>query len=634
MMDLKKEIVEVLSRFYPREDIEKTVRKPDSPQHGYYTSTLAFQVSTGEKKDPRGIAEELAEKIKPSKIIQKVEAVNGYLNFFLNWREVSKFVFSEISSKKGRYGEVNLGKGEKVLLEHTSANPNKPLHVGILRNTCLGDALAMIMKFTGYNVTVVNYIDDSGVQVAYNVLAHTELGFPLQSKKKEKFDHYCGKVYSQVFKIVEEKPEFEKKLREIIAKIEEGNNTYSKFARELAEKVVKSQLETCWRIKVYFNYLIWETDILKSGLWEKAFNELKETGKIIKKNEGEKKGCWILDLSKDPFFSKQKDAEEVLVRSDGTSVYVAKDIAFAMWKLNCLREKHKFFIKEFCLQPNKVSLFTTVPRETGKYLWSDADYTIAVIGSEQKHAQRVVKTSLNLIGCKKKYLHYSYGLLTLSRETVEELLENEQKERKDLKKAVKMSGRKGLVVNADDVLDELKKLTRIETRRRNRDEPDEWVEEKAEEVAVGALKFELLKTSREKWVVFDIKKALELKENTGPYIQYTYARANRIIEKAKEQEIEESNEFEELKDVEKEVLKKLYEFPSIVKKAGETLSPQVICQFLTELSLTFNKFYQNIPVLKAEKGGNKRFRLELVKGVKQVLENGLNLLGIPAPEKM
>ncbi len=616
-------------------NLEETIEVPPSPKLGDFSSTAAFEEARVTGGEPVDIALRAAGKIGRTSIIKEVKPVSGYLNFFVDWRKIAQEVFNEVNEKTWEYGKLDIGMGLKVLVEHTSANPNKPLHIGILRNTCLGDALSRLLKFTGYNVVVSNYIDDSGVQMAYNVLAHTELGYPVDPGDNVKFDHYCGKIYTEAYGLVQGKPELQVKLREIISKIEKGGNKYSKLAREIAEKVVKSQLETCWRINVFYDELIWETDIIRSGLWRKAFNELRKTGKIVKKEEGEKKGCWVFDLSDDPFFSSQMDSEEVLVRSDGTIMYVAKDIAFAMWKLKCLN--HQFPADVFCRQPNGQHVLSTVPMETEAFIESDAKFTIAVIGAEQRHAQRVVKTALKLIGCKGRYLHYSYELVSLSPKTVEKVLRVPLSAEERKRKMIPMAGRRGIVVNADDVLNELKKAALSETRKRNPGADGKWVDETAEKIAVGALRFELLKKSVDKGIVFDLERALELKENTGPYIQYTYARACRIIEKLPEEALSsklKSNEYPDLLEEEKELVKKLYDFPFTVKDASINFSPQLLCNYLTKTASLFNKFYQVAPVIGAETREALKFRAKLVDSTRKTLRIGLNLLGVPALERM
>ncbi len=631
MMDIYEEACKVLEPFAEGLDIHKTLVKPPKPEYGEISSRICFDLAKIRSLKPLDVAKEIVSKISIPKdhVFQRVKEERGFINFYVNYGVLSRETLREIVVKGDDFGKSNVGKGRKILVEHTSPNPNKPLHIGILRNTCLGDSLSRILSFNGFNVVIANYIDDSGSQVADNILAHIRLGYPLDPPQKVKFDHYSGRIYAEVNSKYEENPELMEEKRKIIKLIEEGNNEVACMAEKIVKKVVMGQLETCWRINAFFHLLNWETHIIKEGFWKKALSFLQSKNVVRKSENRNKEGCIVFDLGNFKEFEGLKDKEEVLVRSDGTLMYVAKDIAYAMWKLGVIKEDFKYDV--FCKQPNGKRLWTTTLNRgrEGHPSFRGFDLAITVIDDRQTHSQNIVKASLKLAGKDKRYIHYGYKLVALSSETVKAIVGDGLKEKR---KIFHMAGRKGIVVNGDDVLDKLEQIAYEETRKRNPEASSDWICDVSRKIAVSALRFELTKMDRDKPMIFDLERAVELKENTGPYIQYSHARACRILEKAGDWEKKYSMEW--LEEEEKRLVFLLYHFPLTVKKCCEEMSPQLLCKYLTDLSTAFNQFYQKIPVIKAGEKGKKDFRLTLVFSVKQVLKNGLNLLGIDPLTKM
>jgi len=580
-----------------------------------------FSLAKKLKKDPKEIASELAEKLK-IEFIEKIGATGPYVNFYVNWEEFSQRLLKNINEK---YGKPEKIQKKKIMVEHTSANPNKALHVGHIRNSCLGDSLTRVLSFFGYNIEVANYIDDTGDQMAELVLGFKFLNMPIETEMK--FDQYCGdEVYVKVNKMYETKPELLEKKKFITQKIEEGNNEIADFSDKIARRVLLEQLKTCWRMGIYYDLLNKESDIIQLKLWETAFEILKERNFVYQVTDGEKKRCWLLKLSDLPEFKGMKDADATLIRSDGTVVYIGKDIAYAMWKHGLLKEDFKY--SKFIKQPNGKILWTTTSKE-----WEEkhpefrgVDASIAVIDVRQSYYQDSVTAALKLISGKKiDYTHYDYELVSLSAKTAQQL-GIEAKE-----KFVHMAGRKGWFINTDTVLDALFKKALEETKKRNLDASESWLKEIAEKIAVGALRYELEKVSPEKIIIFDLDEALKLEGNAAPYLQYTYTRTSSILRKA---EIVKDFDAKQLKDPKEiNVLKLLAKFPDIIEKSVKDLRPHYIASYLYELSDVFNQFYQFLPVLKSEEE-LRNARLKLVESVRTVLGNGLYLLGIPVMEKM
>jgi arginyl-tRNA synthetase len=625
-MNIEKQIVDEIKSYVKVDELERFLETPPNPEFGDISSILAFSLAKEQKKPPIKIAEEIVKNIKlPERsFFSKVEPKGGYINFFYNYRKIADLL---IPSVDHTYGSSEVGKGKKVMVEHTSVNPNKAFHIGHTRNCCLGDSLARILRFSGYDVQVANYIDDTGSQVADSIVGFKFLGFPL-AKEGVKFDQYCGdEVYVSVNKMYEKNPELEEKRKFVLKEIEKGDSEIAIFARELVEKILKSQLQTAWKLNVFYDLLNHESHILKYKFWDIAFEKLKKEGYANLEGYGINEGCWVLKLSQFPQFRGMVNPDKVLVRSDGTVVYAAKDIAYAMWKHGLLGQDFRY--AKFIDQPNGNILWTTTLEEgeTNYPSFGNVDLSVNVIGAEQSYEQEVVHTALDLLSEeKKRYIHFGYGKVSLSKNTAKQLDVDIGE-----KSFVHMSGRKGLYVNADTVLDALTKKAYEESKKRNPSASEDWLKKTAERIAVAAFRYEMVKSDAPKMLVFDLDRSLKLEGDTGPYLQYTYARASSILRKAKKWEYESTKV---LSEHEKRVIKNIMKFPTLVQEATENLKPSQICIYANELATDFNSFYQYYPVLKAENKNLRNFRLGLVDATRTTLGNSLYLIGIDALEKM
>lgn len=632
MKKINQDIIKLLRKveLLRKEKIEGTLEAPPRAEFGDLATNICFQLAKKLKKSPQKIAEEIIKKIEIRKdsLISKVEAKDGYINFFFNWKRIQKELLKEILQNQENYGKPKISK-EFVMVEHTSVNPNKALHIGHARNACLGDCLTRLLKFCGHDVVIANYIDDTGNQIADIVVGFKFLNFP-EEKEGIKFDHYCGdEVYVKVNKIYKEKPELLKKRKFVIKMIEEGNNEIATYAKALAEKVLRSQLQTLWRLGIHYDLLNWESDIIHSKLWEKAFKLLKEKKYVYYATEGKNKGCWLFKLSHLPEFRGLETPDKILVRSDGTVVYAGKDIAYAMWKHGLL--EHDFNYKKFIKQPNGTVLWeTTSEKGEAKHpKFNDVDTSINVIDVRQSHEQSIVATAVKIVGKKKKeYIHYAYEVVSLSRNTAKKL----GIEFDETKQFVHMSGRKGYFVNVDTLLDALFKKAYEETKRRNPDATEEFLKQVAEAIAIGTLRYEMVKMTPEKLMVFDMDEALRLEGNTAPYLQYAHTRCCGILRKTGKWN--EQFEIDKITREEKKLVKKLLEFSEIVEKAARELRPNYICNYAYELATVLSEFYHVCPVIKAESKKIRDFRLTLIKATQIILKISLNLLGIKALEKM
>ena len=610
---------------YPVERI--ILEEPPRPEFGDLSSTIAFDIAKQLGRGPMEVAEKLSSKMVnfDRSLVSEVTVTSpGYLNFRLNR---PKFCIMTLKKAiEGQLGVVDIGKGKKVVVEHTSVNPNKALHIGHLRNVIIGDVVQRLLKYTNHQVVVLNYIDDSGLQVADIIVGFKFLGFPEDPPDPRiKFDHYCGDhVYVKVNQIYSDKPETEKYRRIVLKELEDHNSETYIYAKKVTEKVLLEQLETCSNIGAFYDCLNFESDITASKIWQKVFQQMKDLQIIVYEKEGKNAGCWVIKGA--------DDQDKVLIRSDGTATYIAKDIPYAAWKLGLVDDFFNY--QRFMVQKNGKVLWKTTLSEGEKDhpIFNNADVAINVIDVRQGRLQKIIANILKKFGEKgrqKDYIHLGYEIVSLSRDTAIEM--GLKVEGKDF---IHMSGRSGIYINADDVLERLEKLAFQETSQRNPDADPGWIQEIAKSIAVSAIRYGLIKQDFGKILVFDLKEALKLEGETGPYLQYTYARASRILEKHGEtvatiEEVDGVFEQEEYK-----LIKELSKFKIIIKDTTARLEPNKLAEYAHDICLLFNTFYEKYPVLHEQDKIKREQRLLLVMGFLNVLKDLMLILGIEAHSRI
>ena len=599
---------------------EFDVSEASRPEFGDVSCNVGFLLAKSLKKRPFEIAKSIANEYNKDKgkFVTEVSAhSSGYLNFVANYPLLTQSVIQ--SSIQENYGQIDIGKNSKIVVEHTSVNPNKALHVGHVRNIIIGDTISRILQKACYDVRVLNYVDDSGLQVADIIVGFRYGGFSREPPKGQKFDHYCGDVvYVNTTERYENDPTLATKRSLILKELEEGKSETAKFGDEITRHVLEEQLKTCWRLGVTYDCLNFESQIVRSNLWKNVFDKMKSMGIIELEKEGKNVGCWVIKAESD---------DKVLVRSDGTATYIAKDIPYAAWKLGILDDP--FYYKQYSTQSDGRVLWETTLENTETKLNFTGDAVITVIDSRQSRLQNIITKIISDFKAKEgSYFHLGYESVTLSAETAKTLnLDTGGK-------SVQMSGRKGIYVNADYVLDILGVKTYEEAKKRNPDLNEVKLVQISEQVAIGALRYSMIKQDLDKIITFDMTESLSLEGDTGPYIQYSYARAMRILEKGgKTPSFGVS--FSDLNTSYETILAKMIgKFDIQVEDAAKNLSPKIIARYCYDLAVAFNTFYEHVKVLTAESEALVNARLCLVYSFKETLDKALSLLGIDAPERM
>ena len=623
-LSILNQVKQHISKIIEEKGYDKVNFVVESSKSGFgdITCNIAFLLAKTLKKTPQQIAEEFVSAYDTSSDDQldRVEAhQSGYINFFLDTNSFNKSILLE--SQKKNYGSIDIGNNSKLIVEHTSVNPNKALHIGHLRNVVIGDAVSRILSKVNYDVQILNYVDDSGLQVADIIVGFKFGGFPESPPPGEKFANYCGDtVYVKTTGKYENDKELESKRGEILMELEDPESDTAKFGKIITRNVLVDQLDTIWNIGATYNCLNFESQILYSKLWEKIFEQMKSENLVRFEDQGDNAGCWVLPI--------ENEDDKILVRSNGVATYVAKDIPYAAWKLGVLNDPFNYTVFSDEQIDGKLLWETTLEETQSEKKSFAANVVITVIDNRQTNLQKIITNLMSKFKPGSSYIHLGYEAVTLSSETAK-LLGN-----KTDGKDVQMSGRKGLYINADEMVQKLEKRIFLESKERNDDLDDESLKKIAHNVAIGTIRYELIKPDLDKIITFDINTSLKLEGDTCSYIQYSCVRAARILEKAGKQP-EFDVQFDQLNnEYEINLIKQIAHFDVFVNDAAKNYSPKVIARYCYDLAVTFSSFYEHVKVLKAETPELINARLCLVLSFKMTLEKALDLLGIIVPERM
>lgn len=536
-----------------------------------------FLMSKALKRAPKDIAEELASNIEPSGLISDVSALNGYLNFKMDGVKLTEGTVKDVLEMKDRYGSLP-NKGVKVIVEHTSTNPTGPIHVGRARNPIIGDTLARILDMCGYDVSTEYYVNDVGKQVVIltwgvNNLTKEQVEKEIEDRgmqdDRDKIDHKLVAYYRLANKMMEEDPAVQEEIGSMLRKFEAGDEEVISTVRKTAEIMLNGLKETLANIDVVLDTYTWESKFIADGSARKYVEELKQSKYAGVEDDG---ACY-LELK--DFGIQGKNTRFTFTRADGTTLYTTRDIAY---------HQDKF---------------------------KRADKLIDVLGEDQKLGNKQLCCALEILGQTRKLDAMFYSFVSLPEG--------------------KMSTRKGVVVYLDDLIDEAVSRAYDEIRSRRDDMPEDRMREIAKIIGVGAIRYNIVRVQPEKQLVFKWEEALSFDGNSGPFLQYSYARACSMLRKA--------GDFEEVVDpslltdpFELSLIKTISKFESVIEQAGENRRIHLLPAYGHELASAFNQFYASVPVLNSK--AEKDARLTLVKCSKIVLKNVLDCLGLGAPEEM
>ncbi|MGY2892984.1 arginine--tRNA ligase [Deinococcus sp. UYEF24] len=590
--------------------IDAVIQETPAGKPGDYGTPAAFLLAKALRQNPAAIAGQLAASVALPAGIARAEAVGPYLNFFV---DAGEFVRNVVQTRPSFPHQP-----DKVIIEHTSVNPNKELHVGHVRNVTLGDSMARIFRAAGYSVEVQNYIDDTGKQAAESLFAQGHYG--LSWNGVQKYDQYMGEGYVRLNADVKT-PEMEAGVRAIIHRLETGE------LRPEIERLVEAHLTTCFRLGARYDLLNWESDVVGSGFLSKAMGILEESDSTSHPQEGKFAGAFVMDVSK--FMPGLEEPNVVLMRSDGSAMYAAKDIGYQFWKFG-LFEGMKF--RPFTTDPDGKTIFTSHPQgePDQERRFGHASEVINVIDTRQEHPQRVVAASLGVAGHpeqERRSIHLNYAFVTFEGQTI--------------------SGRKGVGASADAVMDEAESrsaqlfLSKEATGDREALSPEESGEA-ARRIGLGALRFAMLKSEPTRTLDFRWDQVLSLQGDTAPYVQYAAVRAANILKKAAAEGYSaEGADWAQVTPLELELAKVVARFPDVVTASVRVHSPHVVAQYALDLATSFNSWYnargedgKPATNVLASSAGLREARLALVERLRAAMEETLGLLGIQIPSAM
>lgn len=646
--ELLRQIAAVVETKYGIALEQIAVEQPPKIEFGEYALPVALQLAKRVKKAPRAVAEELRPELESIAGVAAVEIAGpGYLNIKLDRAAIAQKIAA------GEHADVG-GPGFR-LVEHTSINPNKAAHIGHLRNAILGDTFQRLLRKdeykSGYDVGVQNYIDNTGVQVADVVVGLVSLeGKDLTSTKAllaelavkgERIDYYMWDLYARVshwYTAEEASTAERKKLRlDTLHAIEHGGNETAEVADLVATAVLKRHLETMERLGIEYDFLPRESEILHLKFWDAARELMIEKGVLYQETEGKNKGCWVMRRAGTEGVAEGPDEEaKIIVRSNGTVTYVGKDIAYHLWKFGLLGLD--FGYKPFHDYASHTCWTSTEQGVEPHPYFGRADAIYNVIDSRQNDPQNNVKEALRGMGYEdaaSRYTHLNYEMVALTPRCALDLGYAVSEE--DQQRAyIEVSGRKGFGVKADDLLDKLIAAAKTEVDARHPELTDEERAETARKIAVGALRYFMLKYTRNTVIAFDFRDALSFEGETGPYIQYAIVRAGNIFRKAGVSEVDALQSIAPgaVEDSIWEVWLTASKMTLVIEQAIQNAEPAILAKYVFQLAQQFNNFYHKHHILTEADEAKKKLLLATAAVAKREMVRALGLLGMEAPEVM
>jgi arginyl-tRNA synthetase len=638
---LRERLRSVLQSKYQVELPQIAIEQPPDLEMGEYALPVAFELARRLKRAPRSIAAELVQELMPLEGFASFEVAGaGYINGKLDRQAAAQQIARDDTAEE----QTHL----HSLVEHTSINPNKSAHIGHLRNAILGDTFVRLLRAAGQKVDVQNYIDNTGVQVAdvvvglthlegYNLAGVVRLMSDLQAKG-ERIDDYCWDLYARVSQWYGEALEGKKIRLDTLHAIEAGGNETAEIADLVSTAVLRRHLETMLRLGIEYDFLPRESEILHLKFWDLAFVQLKDKGVVYFENEGKNKGCWVMRRATTVTEAGELDEDaKVIVRSNRTVTYVGKDIAYHLWKFGLLGRD--FGYGRFFAYDDHMCWISTEAGEEPHPHFGDAQAIYNVIDSRQADPQANVIEALRGLGyteAASHYVHFSYEMVALTPRCALELgyqISDEDRERP----YIEVSGRKGFGIKADTLLDKLIAAAKEEVDSRHPQRSQEEREGIAHQIAVGALRYFMLKFTRNTVIAFDFKEALSFEGETGPYVQYAIVRARNIFRKAgttPEAALSGVNTGGYLEGDLWELWIMSSKLSLLLEQCIAAAEPAYLAKHAFQLAQLFNNFYHRHHILTEEDPARKQFLLATAAVAERALVRSLAWLGISVPEVM
>ena len=637
---------DVLKHTYNLELENIGVSQPPSAEFGEYALTFCFELAKQLRKAPRKIAEE---------VVAAMGAVPGFTKFevagagYINARVDRGAMAQRIASG----GEVLPPAKDKILVEHTSINPNKAAHIGHLRNSIMGDTFVRMLRRAGHQVDVQNYIDNTGVQVAdvvvgfmqfENITTRVQMQTRIAeivTQGEQPFDYYCWDLYARVSQWYEQSPDNKTIRLKTLHDIEHGGNESAAIADLISTAVLRRHLETMQRLDIVYDFLPRESEILSLKFWELAFEQMKQKGVLYFETEGKNKGCWVMKRSGTDVPTEGPDEDaKVIVRSNGTVGYVGKDIAYHLWKFGLLGRD--FGYQRFYKYPDGHQAWISAQEsEPDAPHFGGVQAIYNVIDTRQTDPQNNVKEAIRLLGYEDQsnhYTHFAYEMVALTPRCAIEL-GYEVSEEDRLRAYIEVSGRKGFGVKADDLLDNLIESARKEVDARHPETPEAERLATATQIAIGALRYFMLKFTKNSVIAFDFRDALSFEGETGPYCQYAVVRASNIFRKAgvtPESVTTTAADYSAFL-----VENDIWEVWLLSSKLSYTIEqailmtePAYVAKFAFQLAQGFNNFYHKHHILTEADPQRKQFLLATAAVARRELTRALEVMGVEAPQVM
>jgi arginyl-tRNA synthetase len=654
---LRERLRSVLQAKYQVELPHIAIEQPPDLEMGEYALPVAFELARRLKRSPRAIAGELVADLMPLEGFASFTVAGaGYINGKLDRQAAAQQIARDDTPPDALDDQSHL----HSLVEHTSINPNKAAHIGHLRNAILGDTFVRLLRAAGQRVDVQNYIDNTGVQVADVVVGLTHFeGYDLAGVKQlladlkakgQRIDDYCWDLYAQVSQWYEA-PDPEKQARknirlETLHAIEAGGNETAEIADLLSTAVLRRHLETMLRLGIEYNFLPRESEILHLKFWDLAFAQLKAKGVLYLETEGKNQGCWVMRRastgSAGPEESGAVDEDaKVIVRSNGTVTYVGKDIAYHLWKFGLLGRD--FCYARFFAYNDHTCWISTEEGEADHPDFGGAQAIYNVIDSRQADPQANVIEALRGLGYTEAaahYVHFSYEMVALTPRCAMEL-GYQISEQDQGRSYIEVSGRKGFGVKADALLDRLTAAAKEEVDSRHPQRSQEERQGIAHQIAVGALRYFMLKFTRNSVIAFDFKEALSFEGETGPYVQYAVVRARNIFRKAgttPEAALVEVNVADYFEGEGAAGLWELWVMASrlslLLEQCIAAAEPAYLAKHAFQLAQLFNNFYHRHHILTEEDPARRQFLLATAAVAERALVRSLDWLGVEVPDVM